>query len=101
MRRSRYSVASALAALMLAGATDIDDEPFVIRRQPEPPRPEPKPGPLHGLLDLVQERIPPRRRGSNGAFGHDSRRPRPRRYFGGRAGRKLTRLLRRQEGLRP
>lgn len=35
--------------------------------------------------------------GTPGAFG-SSRRPNPRRYFGGRAGRRMARLLARQEG---
>lgn len=36
-----------------------------------------------------------------GPGGARDRRPRPQRYFGGRAGRKLTRRLRMQEGRNP
>lgn len=57
---------------------------------------------LAGMLapDTPRERPPRPAPGAGRGNGRD-RRPRPQRYFGGKAGRKMTRMLRMQSGRRP
>lgn len=51
--------------------------------------------------DVPMRSHPGRPHPGAGPGGARDRRPRPQRYFGGRAGRKLTRMLRMQAGRNP